>query len=235
VTPLDYDFLRKSLKERSGLVLSADKQYLAESRLLPVARKAGLGTLSELVAVLKRGNAEALMTAVVEAMMTNESLFFRDKVPFEHFRSTILPALKAGRRTSRTMRIWCAAAATGQEPYSLAICLKEMERDIAGIYKEVLNLDKVGVDDNFFDLGGNSLRLAEAHSRLQKLVDRRFSVAELFAHTTVRKLAASFNNTGLQEDSGKELLSRAQRQRQAIGAGRNRRRFDGRAQSDVCS
>jgi len=111
----------------------------------------------------------------------------------------------------------------------------EMERDIAGIYKEVLNLDKVGVDDNFFDLGGNSLRLAEAHSRLQKLVDRRFSVAELFAHTTVRKLAASFNNTGLQEDSGKELLSRAQRQRQAIGAGRNRRRFDGRAQSDVCS
>ena len=124
MTPLDYDFLRKSLKERSGLVLSADKQYLAESRLLPVARKAGLGTLSELVAVLKRGNAEALMTAVVEAMMTNESLFFRDKVPFEHFRSAILPALKAARRTSRTMRIWCAAAATGQEPYSLAICLK---------------------------------------------------------------------------------------------------------------
>ena len=132
MTPLDYDFLRKSLKERSGLVLSADKQYLAESRLLPVARKAGLGTLSELVAVLKRGNAEALVTAMVEAMMTSESLFFRDKVPFEHFRSTILPALKAARRTSRTIRIWCAAAATGQEPYSLAICLKEMERDIAG-------------------------------------------------------------------------------------------------------
>jgi len=141
VTPLDYDFLRKSLKERSGLVLSADKQYLAESRLLPVARKAGLGTLSELVAVLKRGNAEALMTAVVEAMMTNESLFFRDKVPFEHFRSTILPALKAARRTSRTMRIWCAAAATGQEPYSLAICLKEMERDIADWRIDILATD----------------------------------------------------------------------------------------------
>ena len=73
MTPLDYDFLRKSLKERSGLVLSADKQYLAESRLLPVARKAGLGTLSELVAVLKRGNAEALMTAVVEAIRRSQS------------------------------------------------------------------------------------------------------------------------------------------------------------------
>lgn len=141
MTPLDYDFVRRCLKERSGLVLSADKQYLAESRLLPVARKAGLGTLSELVAVLKRGNAEALMTAVVEAMMTNESLFFRDKVPFEHFRSTILPALKAARRTSRTIRIWCAAAATGQEPYSLAICLKEMERDIADWRIDILATD----------------------------------------------------------------------------------------------
>ena len=122
-------------------MLSADKQYLAESRLLPVARKAGLGTLRELVAVLKLGNAEALMTAVVEAMMTNESLFFRDKVPFEHFRSTILPALKAARRTSRTIRIWCAAAATGQEPYSLAICLKEMERDIADWRIDILATD----------------------------------------------------------------------------------------------
>jgi amino acid adenylation domain-containing protein len=100
----------------------------------------------------------------------------------------------------------------------------EMERDIAGIYKQVLSVDKVGIDDNFFDLGGNSLRLAEAHSRLEKLVGRRFSVAELFAHTTVRKLAGWFSNGGIQLDSGKELFSRAQRQRQAIGAGRNRRR-----------
>jgi chemotaxis protein methyltransferase CheR len=141
VTPLDYDFLRKCLKERSGLVLSADKQYLAESRLLPVARKAGLGTLRELVAALKLGNADALMTSVVEAMMTSESLFFRDKAPFEHFRSTILPALKAARRKSRTIRIWCAAAATGQEPYSLAICLKEMEREIADWRIDLLATD----------------------------------------------------------------------------------------------
>ncbi len=76
MTPLDYDFLRKCLKRRSGLVLSADKQYLVESRLLPVARKAGLGSLGGLVAALKRGNTEALMTTVVEAMMTNESFFF---------------------------------------------------------------------------------------------------------------------------------------------------------------
>ncbi len=141
MNPLDYDFLRKCLKERSGLVLSADKQYLVECRLLPVARKAGLGGLRELVAALKLGNAEALMTAVVEAMMTNESLFFRDKLPFEQFRSTILPTLKAARRASRTIRIWCAAASTGQEPYSLAICLREMERDIAGWRIDLLATD----------------------------------------------------------------------------------------------
>jgi len=132
VTPLDYDFLRKCLKQRSGLVLSADKQYLVESRLLPVARKAGLGSLGELVAALKNGNGEALMTTVVEAMTTNETYFFRDKTPFENFRVTVLPALLAARRGSRTIRIWCAAASSGQEPYSLAIMLKEMERDLAG-------------------------------------------------------------------------------------------------------
>jgi chemotaxis protein methyltransferase CheR len=132
VTPHDYDFLRKCLKERSGLVLSADKQYLVESRLLPVARKASLGSLGDLVTALKRGNAETLMTAVVEAMMTNESFFFRDRTPFENFRSAVMPALLAARQNSRTIRIWCAAASAGQEPYSLAMALKEMGRKIEG-------------------------------------------------------------------------------------------------------
>jgi chemotaxis protein methyltransferase CheR len=141
VTPLDYDFLRKCLKDRSGLVLSGDKQYLVESRLLPVARRAGLDGLGELVSTLKRGNADALMTTVVEAMMTNESLFFRDKTPFEHFRTMVMPALTAARRNSRTLRIWCAAASTGQEPYSLAMALKEMERDLSGWRIELLATD----------------------------------------------------------------------------------------------
>lgn len=100
----------------------------------------------------------------------------------------------------------------------------DLERDIARIYQDVLNLDKVGIDDDFFDLGGNSLGLAEVHAQLQKVIGRSFSVAELFVHTTVRKLAASFNHSGRQEDPGKELLNRAQRQREAISAGRNRRR-----------
>ena len=141
MTPHDYDFLRKCLKQRSGLVLSADKQYLVESRLLPVARKAGLGSLGELVATLKRGNSEALMVAVVEAMMTNELFFFRDKTPFENFRSAVMPALIAARQHSRTIRIWCAAAAAGQEPYSLAMSLKEMGPKIEGWRIEVIATD----------------------------------------------------------------------------------------------
>ena len=140
MTPLDYDYLRKCLKQRSGLVLTADKQYLVESRLLPVARKIGLVNLTALVNQLKRGD-ELLMTAVVEAMATNESFFFRDKVPFYHFTSIIMPALIAARRSTRTIRIWCAAASTGQEPYSLAMCLKEMEDDLVGWRIELLASD----------------------------------------------------------------------------------------------
>jgi chemotaxis protein methyltransferase CheR len=141
MTPLDYDYLRKCLKTRSGLVLSADKQYLVESRLLPVARKAKLASLGDLVSALKAAPESALMTAVVEAMTTNESFFFRDKVPFDHFRSTIMPALLAARKTSRCIRIWCAAASTGQEPYSLAMSLKQMERELAGWRVDIVATD----------------------------------------------------------------------------------------------
>ncbi len=144
MTPLDYDFLRQCLKQRSGLVLTADKQYLVESRLLPVARKAGHGSLGELVEALRRGGDEALTAAVVEAMATNETFFFRDKIPFEHFRSIVMPALIAARRTARSIRIWCAAASTGQEPYSLAMCLKDMAHDIAGWRIEMLATDLCG-------------------------------------------------------------------------------------------
>jgi chemotaxis protein methyltransferase CheR len=93
MTPQDFDYLRRMLRDSSGLVLSAEKQYLAESRLLPVARKHRLGTLTELVDQLKNGGGVPLATEVVEAMTTNETFFFRDKIPFEHFRDYMLPNL----------------------------------------------------------------------------------------------------------------------------------------------
>jgi chemotaxis protein methyltransferase CheR len=145
VSPLDYDFLCRLLKDQSGLALAADKQYLVESRLLPLARKAGLASLAELVAKLRNGGGP-LVADVVEAMTTNESFFFRDKIPFDHFRDTIMPALLAARARERRIRIWCAAASTGQEPYSLAICLKDMKDKIAGWRIDIIGTDlSIGV------------------------------------------------------------------------------------------
>ncbi len=141
MTPFDFEYLRKLLRERSGLVLSADKQYLVESRLLPIARKTGVNGLGGLVHNLRAPGAERLIVDVVEAMTTNETFFFRDKIPFEHFRDTMMPALLAARMAQRRIRIWCAAASSGQEPYSLAMMLKEMGSKLAGWRIEILATD----------------------------------------------------------------------------------------------
>jgi len=157
VTPPDYEYLRKILKERSGLDLSADKQYLVESRLVPLARKAGLPGIPELVAKMKRG-AVQLTSDVVEAMTTNETFFFRDKIPFDHLRDTILPALMQTRASRKLVRIWSAASSTGQEPYSIAMCLKEKAAQLAGwrfeiiatdLSQEVLEKSKAGIYSQF--------------------------------------------------------------------------------------
>ncbi|ODN68765.1 CheR family methyltransferase [Methylobrevis pamukkalensis] len=141
MTPAEYDFLRQFLKVRSGLVLSNEKQYLVESRLLPVARKAGLASITALVARMRDPREHVLADAVVEAMTTNESFFFRDKTPFEHFKDVMLPAMLQKRASTRRIRIWCAAASTGQEPYSLAMTLKEMGPKLAGWRFEILGTD----------------------------------------------------------------------------------------------
>ncbi len=140
MTPLDYDFLRKLLKERSGLDLSADKQYLVESRLTPLARKAGLAGIPELVQKM-RGGADPLTADVVEAMTTNETFFFRDKIPFDHLRDTIVPMLLASRAGRKSLRIWSAACSTGQEPYSIAMSLKEKGAALAGWRIEIVGTD----------------------------------------------------------------------------------------------
>jgi chemotaxis protein methyltransferase CheR len=140
VTPPDYEYLRKLLKDHSGLDLSADKQYLIESRLLPLSRKCGVAGISELVQKMK-GGSSTIIAQVVEAMTTNETFFFRDKVPFEHFRDAIMPEILAARANRKSIRIWCAAGSTGQEPYSLAMSLKEMGAALAGWRVEIIATD----------------------------------------------------------------------------------------------
>jgi chemotaxis protein methyltransferase CheR len=157
VTASDYEYLRKLLRDHSGLDLSADKQYLIESRLLPLSHKSGLSGIGELVQKIKGGCA-ATTAQVVEAMTTNETSFFRDKAPFDHFRDAIMPEILQARAGRRRVRIWCAAGSTGQEPYSLAMCVKEMGAAVAGwrieiiatdLSQEVLEKSKAGIYSQF--------------------------------------------------------------------------------------
>jgi chemotaxis protein methyltransferase CheR len=141
VTPQDFDYLRKFLRDRSGLVLAIEKQYLAESRLLPLARRNGMSTLDELIERLRNRTPTPLATQVIEAMTTNETFFFRDKIPFDHFRDTIMPGLLAARAREKRIRIWCTAASTGQEPYSLAMVLKSMGSAIAAYRIDIVATD----------------------------------------------------------------------------------------------
>ncbi|BCJ89974.1 chemotaxis protein methyltransferase [Terrihabitans soli] len=143
MTPADLEFLGKFLKERSGLVLVGDKTYLIESRLMPIARKHNMASLAVLMQQLRAGSPN-LEGEVVEAMTTNETFFFRDKLPFDLFTETMLPAMIQQRSSQRRLRIWCAACSTGQEPYSLAMLLEEQGAKLAGWNIEILATDLSG-------------------------------------------------------------------------------------------
>ncbi|MEM9965446.1 MAG: CheR family methyltransferase, partial [Asticcacaulis sp.] len=115
MTTEDIEHLAALLKQRSGLILGTEKTYLIESRLSPVARKEGFSNVAALLTSLRTRRDEKLIYAVTDAMTTNETFFFRDKTPFDQFKSDVLPAL-AKARLSGDLKIWCAACSTGQEP-----------------------------------------------------------------------------------------------------------------------
>lgn len=137
----DFQLFCDIVKTRSGLVLSEEKVYLLESRLTPLARRRGLDSLEALAAEVRRTNDERLLTDITEAMTTNETFFFRDIRPFDTFRDVVLPQLLKARATTKTLRIWAAACSTGQEPYSLAMLLKEEAAKMAGWRVEILATD----------------------------------------------------------------------------------------------
>ena len=111
-----YESFRKLVLDRSGLVLTADKDYLLKSRLEPLARKDGFDGLDQLLAHVGAEPSGALAQRCIDAMATHESFFFRDATPFDQLRDVILPDLIAARAQSRSLRIWSAACSSGQEP-----------------------------------------------------------------------------------------------------------------------
>jgi chemotaxis protein methyltransferase CheR len=170
----DFDFLATLLKDGSGLVLTPDKAYLLESRLAPVARKHGFGNIDELVRAMRGPRKDVLGRDVIEAMTTNESFFFRDIKPFDIFRTLVLPEIMQRRAAARSIRIWCAAAATGQEPYTLAMVLHEEAAKLAGWQTSILATD----------ISLEALEKAKAGLYTQFEVQRGLSIQRLVKYFT---------------------------------------------------
>ena len=141
MTPADFELYRDLLKTSSGLSLTPEKTYLLESRLQPLAQKNGYDTLDAMTNHLRQTRDAALHAQVVEAMTTNETLFFRDERPFRQFRTTILPELIKRRHDRKHLRIWSAACSTGQEAYSLAMILDEEKLKMPGWKIDIIGTD----------------------------------------------------------------------------------------------
>ena len=137
----DFDYLKKMLKERSAIVLEAGKEYLVESRLIPLAKSEGFPTLDAFIAKLRETKLSLLHDKVVDAMTTNETFFFRDLHPFEALRKQILPELIEKRANERCLNIWCAAASSGQEPYTILMTLREHFPSLNGWKIKLLGSD----------------------------------------------------------------------------------------------
>lgn len=155
--PNDFELYKNLLKEKSGLTLTPDKAYLLDSRLTPVSRKHNFATLELMTSSLRSSPKTEMVKDIVEAMTTNETSFYRDTKPFDQFRDIILPHLMKT-RPGKHVRIWCAASSTGQEPYSLAMLIKEQGAKLAGwtfeihatdISTEVLDTAKKGEYSQF--------------------------------------------------------------------------------------
>lgn len=136
-----FNYLRDLLKERTGLVVTPDKMYLVETRLMPVARRVGYMSIEDMLIALQKRHDEKLIVEVTEAMNTHESLFFRDQDPFDLFEKVILPKLLESRASQKRFRIWCAACSSGQEPYSLSMLLDQHAAKLTGWRTEIIATD----------------------------------------------------------------------------------------------
>ena len=121
----DYQYLQEWVYRESGIVLEMDKHYLLDARLMPIVRNRGLGTIADLCGLLRGVQAADVRQQVVDAMTTNETLFFRELAQYEALRTVILPRLIQERASTRRLSFWSAAASSGQEAYSVAMMLLE--------------------------------------------------------------------------------------------------------------
>jgi len=167
----DRDLVARLCAARAGLKVDADKAYLIESRLAPVARREGFGALADMLAVLREHREDRLAWAVVEAMAHGESAFFRDREPFALFRDEVLPTL-ARARGGQPVRIWSAACASGQEVYSLAMIIEDERARIPGLKVELFGTD----------IGERQLEKAQSGLYTQFEIQRGLPIRQLVRH-----------------------------------------------------
>lgn len=167
----DLQYLSALVRRESGLALQPAKAHFIESRLALVAKRHGFRDVGALVNGLREG--EPFRADVVEAVTTHESYFFRDRVSFDAFRDVMLPALtRAKKKTSRRLRIWCAGASTGQEPYSLAMVVEALGDTLDGWAVHILASDmdaqvieraKAGIYSEFEIMRGLPIQMLARH------------------------------------------------------------------------
>jgi len=173
----DFEVFKTMLYQRSGLVITPDKSYLLESRLAPVIKGHGLADMDTLTNKLRGVPDTKLINDIVEAMTTNETMFFRDQKPFDKFRDIVMPAILKAKGPSPTIRIWSAACSSGQEPYTLSIMIKENAHKWPGVKFEILATD----------LSTEILRKAQ---------DARYSQFEVQRGMPITLLVKYFTQTG---------------------------------------
>jgi chemotaxis protein methyltransferase CheR len=179
----DFAYLADIVRRRSGIILTEKRAQFVDSRLLPVMRRFGFKEVPALLKELQYGH-EALVQAVIEAMTTNDSAFFRDRKTFEEFRNIVLPRLLIDRAATKTLRLWCTACAAGQEPYSIAMVLEDFK------------LLEKGWNVTFFATDINSQMVARAQDGL-------YSQFEVQRGLSLRRLMANFS----QEDANSWRVS----------------------------
>jgi chemotaxis protein methyltransferase CheR len=134
VSPVQFEFLRDLLRRRTGVVIDDSKQYLVVARLLPIVRQRAIPSLDTLVDRIRKTGDKALEKDVLNAMMTHETSFFRDKSPYETLRQLVTEMIPK-RSAHRQLAIWSAACSTGQEPYSIAMLLNEHFPDLVASWR----------------------------------------------------------------------------------------------------
>jgi chemotaxis protein methyltransferase CheR len=144
ISTVDFDYLRKLMRDHTAIVLDAGKEYIAESRLANLVSDEGFDSIPALIRQLRTNSFTGLHRRVVNAMTNNETWFFRDMLPYQALQKVMMPALLASRAAERTIRIWSAACSTGQEPYSTAMLLRENFPELRGWKVRILATDISG-------------------------------------------------------------------------------------------